>query len=155
MRKAQAEKRVSVPDVKYNSPVLGKFINYLMHDGKKSVARRVVYDAFDIVKKETKKDALEIFEEAIKNTSPIQEVKSRRVGGANYQVPIPVRDERRPFLAMNWIIAASRARNGLPAHKRLAQELIAASKNEGTAVKRKEDMHRMAQANKAFAHFAR
>jgi len=155
MRKAQAEKRISVPDVRYNSPVLGKFINYIMHDGKKSVARQVVYEALDIVKKETKKDPIEVFDEAIRNTSPIQEVKSRRVGGANYQVPIPVRDERRPFLAMNWIITASRKRNGLPTHKRLAAEIIAASKNEGTAVRRKEDMHRMAQANKAFAHFAR
>ena len=153
MRKGKPEKRDIVPDLKYQNPTVAKFVNYVMHDGKKSVAQKVVYDAFDIIKKETKKDPVVVFDEALNNVSPAQEVKSRRKGGANYQVPIPVRIERRSFLAMNWIIAAARAKTGSSMDKRLAAELITASKNEGNAIKRKEDMHRMAQANKAFAHF--
>ena len=153
MRKGQAEKREIAPDLTYQNPVVAKFINYLMHDGKKSVAQKVVYDAFDIVKKETKKDPIGVFDEALSNVSPAQEVKSRRKGGANYQVPIPVRPERRSFLSMNWIIAAARAQTGSSMDKRLAKEIITASNNEGTAIKRKEDMQRMGQANKAFAHF--
>ena len=153
MRRGQAEKRDIAPDLKYKNPTVAKFVNYVMHGGKKSVAQKVVYGAFDIIEKETKKDPIVVFDEALSNVSPAQEVKSRRKGGANYQVPIPVRMERRSFLAMNWIIAAARKKTGSSMDKRLAAELITASKNEGTAIKRKEDMHRMAQANKAFAHF--
>lgn len=154
MRKATPEKKQPSPDIRYNNPVIGKFINYVMHEGKKSIARAVVYDAFNIVAEKTKKDPVTVFDEAIKNSAPTTEVKSRRVGGANYQVPTAVRSDRRMFLAMNWIIRAARAKTGSTMAKRLAEEVIAAANNEGIAVKRKEDMHRMAQANKAFAHFS-
>lgn len=154
MRKATTEKRQASPDIRYNNPVVGKFINYVMREGKKSIARSVVYGAFDIIAKETKKDPITVFDQAIQNSAPATEVKSRRVGGANYQVPTAVRSERRMFLAMNWIINAARAKSGSAMPKRLAEEVISAANNEGTAVKRKEDMHRMSQANKAFAHFS-
>lgn len=126
-----------------------------MHDGKKSVAERVVYDAFDIIKAETKEDPMQVFETALKNVTPTVEVKSRRVGGANYQVPIPVRGDRRYALAYRWILAAARGKKGKPMAQRLAAELIAASNNEGDAIKKKQDVQRMAEANRAFAHFAR
>ena len=122
--------------------------------GQKSTARRVVYQAFDEIKEKTKREPLEIFEEALRNVGPAMEVRSRRVGGANYQVPREVRPERKTALTYRWIIDAARARKGAPMHKRLAEELIAASKNEGPAVKKREDTHKMAEANKAFAHFA-
>jgi small subunit ribosomal protein S7 len=133
--------------------VLAKFINCLMVAGKKSVAQKVVYGAFDILAKQ-KKDPMQIFDEAIKNISPMVEVKSKRIGGANYQVPREVRGERKLTLATRWLIDAARSKKGKPMSEKLAEELLAASKNEGTAIKKKIDMHRMAEANKAFAHFA-
>ena len=143
------------PDIKYGSVRLEKFINSVMHDGKKSTARSVVYDALDIVKEKTKNETpLELFEVAIRNVGPAMEIRSRRVGGANYQVPVEVRAERKQALAFRWILIAARARKGMPMANRLAEELIAASNNEGSAIKKKEDTLRMAESNKAFAHFA-
>lgn len=154
MRRRAQIKRQILPDSKYSNLIVAKFINYLMWDGKKSVARKVAYDIFDIVSKETKLEALEVFDEAIKNTSPLLEVKSRRIGGANYQVPRQVKGDRRMTLALKWMIQAARSRKGKGMAKKLAEEIIHASKNTGAAVKKKDDMHRMAQANRAFAHFA-
>jgi len=143
------------PDLKYNSLKLEKFINYVMLEGKKNTARKVVYGALDEVAKKMKTETpLEVFETAIRNVGPAMEIRSRRVGGANYQVPREVRPERKQALAYRWMIDAARARKGMPMHRRLAEELIAAANNEGTAVKKREDTHRMAEANKAFAHFA-
>lgn len=143
------------PDPRYKSERLSKFINSVMMEGKKETARKVVYDALEEIKKigETE-NPLEVFETAIRNVGPTVEVRSRRVGGANYQVPREVRPERRQALAMRWIINAARAKTGGPAYKFYAQEILAASRNEGNAVKKKEDTHRMAEANRAFAHFA-
>jgi small subunit ribosomal protein S7 len=153
MRKRRAEKRYLKPDPKFNDVLVSKFINALMYDGKKSVARKVLYDAFDIIEERTKKTGLEIFKLAIANTEPLIEVKSRRVGGATYQVPTEVRPERRTALAMRWIKINARKRSEKNASSKVAMELIAASNNEGSSVKKKEDTHRMAEANKAFAHF--
>ena len=153
MRKKRAEKRYLKPDPKYDDVQVSKFINAIMYDGKKAVARKVLYDAFDLIEAKTKKPGLEVFKLAITNTQPIIEVKSRRVGGATYQVPTEVRPERRSALAMRWIKINARKRSEKTASAKLAQELIAASNNEGAAVKKKEDTHRMAEANKAFAHF--
>jgi small subunit ribosomal protein S7 len=141
------------PDPKFNDVLVAKFINSLMFDGKKSKARDVVYDAFEIIEDRTKKPGLEIFKKAINNTQPLIEVRSRRVGGATYQVPTEVRPERRSALAMRWLKTYARARNEKSMSGKLAAELIAASNNEGSAVKKKEDTHKMAEANKAFAHF--
>ncbi len=155
MRRPLKKKVVRKPDMKYDSVLLGQFINYVMKDGKKSIARKVVYDALDeIKKKEEVANPIELFDLAIKNASPSVEVRSRRVGGANYQIPREVRPERRTTLAMRWILTATRNRNGAPTYKHLANELILASKKEGDAIKKKEDTHRMAEANRAFAHFA-
>jgi len=141
--------------MKFNSTKVEKFINSVMWDGKKSTARKVVYDAFDIIQEKTKVESpIEIFEEAIRNVGPAMEIRSRRVGGANYQVPREVRPERKQALAYRWILAAARARKGMPMANRLAEEIIAASKNEGPAIKKREDTHKMAESNKAFAHFA-
>jgi small subunit ribosomal protein S7 len=153
MRKKRAQKRFVKPDPKFNDVLVAKFINSLMFDGKKSKARDVVYDAFDIIEDRTKKPGLEIFKKAINNTQPLIEVRSRRVGGATYQVPTEVRPERRSALAMRWLKTYARARNEKSMSGKLAAELIAASNNEGSAVKKKEDTHKMAEANKAFAHF--
>lgn len=142
------------PDFIYNSTTVEKFTNYVMKEGKKSIARKIMYGALEEIKKRTKtENPLEVFEAAIKNTSPLLEVRSRRIGGANYQVPREVRPERRFSLACRWILEAARLKKGNMANK-LAEELIAASKNEGAAVKRRENVHKMAEANKAFAHFA-
>ncbi len=141
--------------MKYGRIDIGRFINYVMHDGKKSIAEKVVYSAFDKIHKLAKEDPTKIFDKALENTSPILEVASRRVGGANYQVPREVRPDRRFVLAIRWIIGAARSKKGKGMADKLAEELIAASKNEGTAVKKKQDTHRMAEANRAFAHFAR
>ena len=139
----------------FNSEKVGKFINYLMLRGQKQTARKIVYEAFEEIKEKAKTDdVLEFFESALKNTGPLTEVRSRRVGGANYQIPREVRPERRSFLAMKWIIESARAGKGAPIASRLADEIILASKNEGKAVKKREDTHKMAEANKAFAHFA-
>ncbi len=142
------------PDARYDSDKVGKFINYVMQEGKKNVARDIVYGAFDLIKEKQKiEDPLEIFNAALANAGPLTEVRSRRIGGANYQVPREVRAERRFMLAFRWIIEAAKAKKGKPMHIKLAEELIAAANNEGSAVKKKEDTHRMAEANKAFAHF--
>ncbi|MDP3052858.1 MAG: 30S ribosomal protein S7 [bacterium] len=157
MRKKQIYKnrKLRQPDIKFNSLVVGRFINYLMFEGKKSLAEKIVYQAFEQIEKTTKEDPMKVFEKALENVSPLVAVASRRVGGANYQVPMEVRPERKFFLAGHWIIAAARARKGRTMVENLAEEIIAASKNEGTAVKKKQDMHRVAEANRAFAHFAR
>lgn len=146
-------KREIQPDTMYNSVEVAKFINHVMERGKKSVAREIVYDCFEIIEKK-KKDPLEIFQTAIENVSPTMEVKSRRVGGATYQVPVPVSKDRKFSLATRWIISASKAKKGKPMKEKLADELLNAAANTGTAIKKKEDVHRMAEANKAFAHFA-
>ena len=148
-------KRKIDPDPKFNNIDIAKFINYIMKGGKKTTARRVVYDAFDMVSDKTKGDSLEIFERAIQNIGPTLEVKGRRIGGANYQIPFVVSPERKLILAYRWLIKASQAKKGKPMSAKLADEIVAASNNEGDAVKKKEDTHRMAKANKAFAHFAR
>ncbi|MGB5894201.1 MAG: 30S ribosomal protein S7 [Ignavibacteriaceae bacterium] len=153
MRKRRAEKRYLKPDPKFNSVLVAKFINAIMYDGKKSVARKVIYDAFEIIEDRTKKPGLEIFKQAIANTEPLIEVKSRRVGGATYQVPTEVHPERRTALAMRWIKIHARKRSEKTASSKIGMELIAASNNEGSSVKKKEDTHKMAEANKAFAHF--
>jgi small subunit ribosomal protein S7 len=155
MRGKQAPKRVIAPDPKYGNVVVAKFTNYVMRGGKKATAQKVVYDAFDIIKEKTKLDPLEVFDKAMKNVQPTVEVKSKRVGGANYQIPIQVRGERRISLGFRWVIAAADAKKGRPMAEKLAAELTAASNNEGDAVKKKMDVHRMAEANRAFAHFAR
>jgi small subunit ribosomal protein S7 len=154
MRGKQAPKRVIQPDLKYNSVVIAKFINLIMSRGKKTVAEKILYDAFDIIQQKTKKDPLEVFNQAMKNVSPVVEVKSRRIGGANYQIPIEVKGDRRSALAMRWIITAAQSRKGKPMREKLSQELMDAAENQGTAIKKREDVHRMADANRAFAHFA-
>jgi small subunit ribosomal protein S7 len=153
MRKSRAEKKYLKPDPKFNDVLVSKFINSIMYDGKKSKAREVVYHAFEVIEDRTKKNGLEVFKKAINNTQPVIEVRSRRVGGATYQVPTEVRPERRTALAIRWIKAYARSRNEKSMSLRLASELIAASNGEGSAVKKKEDTHKMAEANKAFAHY--
>lgn len=155
MRKKRKYKKEHQPDVKYNKIVIGRFINYLMKDGKKSVAEKVFYDALDIIKNQTKQDPLEVFEKALETAAPLQELVSRRVGGANYQVPREVRPERKFFLTCKWIIDSAANVKGKPMARKLAEELILASKNEGAAIKKKQTVHRMAEANRAFAHFAK
>ncbi len=155
MRGKQAIKRKISPDHKYQSIVVAKFINYIMKGGKKSIASKIVYQSFDFIKEKTKKDSLEIFKKAIENISPFIEIRSRRVGGSNYQVPTPTTESRRFILASRWIIDAARKRKGKAMFEKLGQEFLEASENQGNAIKKKEDVHRMAEANKAFAHFAR
>ena len=152
-RKARVDKREILPDFKYNSVLLSKFINRIMERGKKSTAKGIVYSAFDIIEKKTGQPGFEVFQKAINNVRPALEVRPRRVGGATYQVPMEVRSERRNALAFRWLIAYTKEKTGKPMADRLAEELIAASKNEGSAIKKKEDTHKMAEANKAFAHF--
>ncbi len=152
MRRPLKKKTELRPDIIYDSVKVSKLINYIMERGKKNTARKVVYDAFSELKK--KGDPVEIFETALRNVEPAMEVRSRRVGGANYQVPREVRAERRLSLSMRWIIAAAKSKKGMPMYKRLAEELLLASNKEGEAVKRRENTHKMAEANKAFAHFA-
>lgn len=155
MRGKPAPKRKIQPDVKFGRENLAKFINYIMERGKKSVAQKVVYEALEIVSNKTKQDALEVFDQAIRNIAPTVEIRGRRVGGANYQVPVTVRSERSFTLACRWIIAAAKAKKGKKMADKLAEEFIAAYNNEGTAVKKKQDTYRMAEANRAFAHFSR
>lgn len=155
MRKKKNYKKTHSPDVKYDSIVSGRFINYIMREGDKSVAEKSFYKAMDIVEKQTKAPAMDVLEKAVENAGPLLEVSSRRIGGANYQIPREVRPERRFFLGCNWIIEAARSKKGKPMPEKLAQEIIAAYKNEGEAIKKKQNMHRMAEANRAFAHFAR
>ncbi len=153
MRRRRAEKRVIPPDPVYNDRMVAQFINYLMRDGKKSLAQRIVYEAFDIIEERTGEPGIEVFKKAVNQVAPLVEVRSRRVGGANYQIPMEVRPERRLALAYRWIIQYARARRDKSMAVRLANELMAASRGEGGAVKKRDDTHRMAEANKAFAHF--
>jgi len=154
MRRRRPEKRKIVPDPVYNDLIVAKFVNNLMKKGKKSVAEKIFYDALSLMNKKLKSDdALELFKKALKNVAPMVEVKSRRIGGATYQVPIDIPENRRMALSMRWLISFARSRKGSSMVDKLAAELIAASKNEGSAIKKKEDTHRMADANKAFAHF--
>jgi small subunit ribosomal protein S7 len=153
MRKRRAEKRYIKPDPKYNDLLVAKFINYIMWDGKKTVARKIVYESFDLLEQKTKKPAIEVFKKAVSNVQPYVEVRSRRVGGATYQVPMEVRAERRIALAFRWLRNYSRDRKDKTMTQRLAAELMAAANGEGGSVKKKDDVHRMAEANKAFAHF--
>ncbi len=148
-------KRVTAPDPKYNSELVAKFINFIMQAGKKTVAQRIVYNAFNIVEEKRKDNALKLFQQALEIAKPQVEVRSRRVGGANYQVPMPVSNERQHALAFRWITGAAKARKGKAMDDRLAGEIMDILDGVGGALKKKEDMHRMADANKAFAHFAR
>lgn len=155
MRGKSAVKRELIPDFKYGNVLVAKLINYVMKDGKKATAERVVYDCFEIVAAETKEDPMVVFDNALKNITPTVEVKSKRVGGANYQVPMPVRGDRRYALAYRWILIAARGKKGKPMAEKLAEEIMLAAKNEGEAVKKRADVQRMAEANRAFAHLAR
>ncbi len=153
MRRKKNYKRERTPDITYGNIAVSRFINYLMYDGKKSVAEKDLYGAFGVIEKAGQKP-LEVFEAALENVKPALEVVSKRVGGANYQVPREVRPERQFMLASKWIISAARSKKGKPISEKLAEELIAASQNEGAAIKKKQDIHRMAEGNRAFAHFA-
>ena len=155
MRGKQAPKRKINSDPKFASPVVAKLINYVMKGGKKSVAQKVVYQAMDIIAEKTKKPAIDVFNEALNNVAPSLEVKSKRVGGANYQIPMQVRAERRIQLSFRWILTAARSKKGKPMAEKLAAEILAAAENQGEAIKKKQDVQRMAEANRAFAHFAR
>jgi len=152
-RRRATKQREHLGDPKYHDIVVARFVSYVMRRGKKSLAERIVYDCFDIIEKKTGQRGLEVFKKAIDNTRPVLEVASRRVGGATYQIPIEVRPSRRLALAMRWLTEFSRARSEHTMAERLANELMAASRNEGPAIKKKEDTHKMAEANKAFAHF--
>ena len=153
-RRKRIYKKNTKPDSKYGNILVGKFMANIMKDGKRTLAEVIMYDAFDIIHEQTKKGGLNIFEQAIKNVSPLLELKSRRVGGANYQVPVPVSGDRRTTLAIRWIKKACEAKKGKKMALKLAEELIDASNKTGAAMKKREDVHRMADANKAFAHFA-
>ena len=155
MSRKKKEKRITPPDPVYNNVTVEKFVNQIMRRGKKTIARKIVYGAFDVIKEQTKKEPLEIFEKALQSAAPLLEVKPKRIGGATYQVPREVRGDRRITLAMRWIIGAARSKKGKPMKNKLAEELIQASQNTGVAIKKKQDTHRMAEANRAFAHFAR
>ena len=152
-RRKRAVKRSVLPDARYDSQTVSKFINVLMYQGRKSVAERIFYGAMDLVENRTGQPGVNVFKQALQNVKPVIEVKSRRVGGATYQVPVEVRPERRTALGMRWLISYSRDRNEKSMPEKLAAEVIAASKGEGNAIKKKEDTHRMAEANKAFAHY--
>jgi small subunit ribosomal protein S7 len=152
-RRYRPERRVVPPDIRYGSESLARFINKVMERGKKSLARHIVYEALDIVGQRTGKDPLDTFEQAVRNVGPVIEVRPRRVGGATYQVPVEVSPERRLSLAMRWILASAKGRAGKTFSQKLADELMDAAKNTGNAIKKREDTHRMAEANKAFAHY--
>ena len=152
-RRYRPPRRTVEPDEKYNSELVARFINRLMQKGKKSTSARIVYDAFDIMEERTHKNPLEVFQQAVDNATPALEVRARRVGGATYQIPVEVRPERRTSLAIRWLIQASKARKGRPMAERLADELMDAARNTGTTVKKREDTHKMAEANRAFAHY--
>jgi len=152
-RRKQVEKRRPTPDPKFRSVLASQFVNNLMHKGKKSIAERIFYQAIDLVQKKTGQPGMDLFQKALNNVKPVLEVKSRRVGGATYQVPMEVRYQRQTALAIRWLITFAEGRSGKTMAEKLSAELIAASKNEGGAIKKREDTHRMAEANKAFAHF--
>ena len=154
MRRKRNIKRTIIPDPKYNNSLVAKFISYLMKDGKKSVAQKIFYGALDIIEKKMKgKDSLDVFDQAVKNTSPLVEVRTRRIGGARYQVPREVRGERKIALATRWLIKAAKKKKGRSMAEKLADEFMEASRNEGAAVNKKQETHKIADANKAFAHF--
>ena len=153
MRRTSAPKRDVLPDPVYDSVILTKFINQIMLDGKKGVAEKIVYGAFEIIKEKTGKEPMEVFDEAMKNVMPVLEVKARRVGGANYQVPVEVRPERRQTLGIRWLVNNTRKRGGKSMQEKLAAELMDAANNVGASVKKREDTHKMAEANRAFAHY--
>lgn len=155
MRGKKAPKRKIKPDVKYNNLNVAKFINTIMKKGKKSIAQKIIYDSFDLISEKTKKNSLEVFTQAIKNVAPLLEVRSRRVGGANYQIPVPVKGDRKLMLAYRWIVEAARSRKGAAMSQKLADEIVNAYNREGTAIKKRETVHKMAEANRAFAHFGR
>jgi len=152
-RRGKVPKRVVLPDVKYGSEQLARFINKVMFDGKKSKAERIVYDMMDSLEEQTKRDPMEVFEEALRNTTPLLAVKPRRIGGATYQVPVEVSTERGATLAMRWLVTTARSRKGKPMAEKLAAEMLEASRNEGVTVKKRTDTHKMAEANRAFAHY--
>ena len=152
-RRNRPPRRIIEPDVRHNSQLVARFGNKLMRKGKKSVAYRVLYDAFDIIEERTKKPALEVFESAVKNATPMVEVRPRRVGGATYQIPIEVRPERRSSLSLRWLVQSARQRPGKSMAEKVASELMDAAAGQGASVKKKDDMHRMAEANRAFAHY--
>ena len=155
-RKARSYKKHKInPDPKYNNVKVAKFINHIMERGKKTVAEKIVYDAFNYINEKMNVEPRQVFDAALKNVSPALEVKSRRIGGANYQVPLEVMEPRKTTLGMRWLIAAARSQKGKPMHVKLAEEIMAAQRNEGAAIKKKIDTHKMAGANRAFAHFAR
>lgn len=155
MRGKPVAKRKILPDAKYNDADIAKLINYIMKRGKKTVAQKIVYACFDMIKEISKQDPRHVFNKALKQVSPLLEIRGRRIGGANYQIPFQVRGERRFNLGCHWIISAARARKGKPMAEKLAAEIMDAAKGEGAAVKKRAEVHRMAEANKAFAHFAR
>jgi small subunit ribosomal protein S7 len=152
-RRRRASERKILPDPKFKSEVVAKFINGMMLKGKKSISEHIFYDAMDLIGEKTKKNPIDVFRKAMENAAPLLEVKSRRVGGATYQVPVEVRDKRRRTLAIRWLVTFSRNRSEKTMAEKLANEIMSAANNEGTTVKKKEDTHRMAEANKAFAHF--
>jgi small subunit ribosomal protein S7 len=152
-RRNKPERRDIIPDVRYGNVQVSNFINYVMRNGKKSVATRMVYDAFDMVEERTKRSGLEVFEQAMKNVAPVMEVKPRRVGGATYQIPMEVPTFRRFALASRWILQAARGRSGKSFPEKLAGELLDASNNTGTAIRKREESHKMAEANRAFSHY--
>lgn len=152
MRRRRAEVRKIAPDPVYNDVLVAKLINRVMWDGKKTVAQKIVYEAFEYIREKTGKDPLEVFHKAVDNVRPVLEVRPRRVGGATYQVPIEVQEPRKTSLALRWIVSAARAKKGRPMYLKLAEELIASYQGTGAAVKKKEDVHKMAEANRAFAH---
>ena len=154
MRRPIKKRIIIEPDIKYSNVLIAKLINKIMKAGKRSVARNIVYSALEIAEKQTKKPAIEVFEKAMDNVSPAVELKSKRVGGANYQVPVEVRPDRRDALAIRWMVDSARSQKGKPMAKKLAEELVNAFNNTGGAIKKKQDTHRMAEANKAFAHFS-
>ena len=153
MRRKRAEKRERIADFKYNDVLVGRFINSIMDKGEKRVAEKILYDAFKIISEKTKGDPLEVFNKAVNNVMPSVEVRSRRVGGSNYQIPTEIRPDRRTALAIKWLLTYAKSRNEKSMSMKIANELMAASVGEGSAVKKKEDVHRMAEANKAFAHY--
>lgn len=152
-RRYRPPRREVRPDLKYNSELVARFINRLMQKGKKSVATTIMYDAFDIIEERTRRDPLEVFRQAVENATPMLEVRSRRVGGATYQIPVEVRPDRRTSLAIRWLIQTTRSRKGKPMSEQLANEFMDAARHTGATVKKKEDTHRMAEANRAFAHY--
>lgn len=155
MRKPTKVRRDIAPDPKFGNVVVAKFVNQIMRRGKKTIAQAVLYDAFEHISQTAKQDPLQVFDTALRNVAPVLEVKPRRIGGANYQIAIEVRPQRRQTLAMRWILEATRTKKGAPMSKRLAEELLAAAKKEGGAMKKRDDVHRMAESNRAFSHFAR